>query len=114
MSAMVSAPARIRHLPALRTVLSAGETLHVSLVRRWRRRFGTAVELVNLYGPTEATMFQFYHRVDGSDVMHAFIPIGRPLPGVEVRLVNDAGTPSVPGEPGPKFSVPLIFSAAAV
>jgi len=100
MTAMVSAPARIRRLPALRTVLSSGETLHVSLVRRWRRRFGKAVQLANLYGPTEATMFQFCHRVDASDVTRAFIPIGSPLPGVKVRLIDGAGAPCVPGETG--------------
>jgi len=100
MNAMVSAPARIRRLPSLRTVLSSGETLHVSLVRRWRRRFGTAVELVNLYGPTEATMFQFCHRVDASDVARAFVPIGRPLPGIKVRLIDGAGAASAPGEAG--------------
>ncbi|HUH94709.1 MAG TPA: non-ribosomal peptide synthetase [Casimicrobiaceae bacterium] len=100
MTAMVSAPARIRRLPALRTVLSSGETLHVSLVRRWHRRFGKAVQLVNLYGPTEATMFQFCHQVDPSDVTRSFIPIGFPLPGVKVRLIDDAGAPCAPGEAG--------------
>ncbi len=100
LNALLSTPARIRRLPSLRTVLSSGETLHVSLVRRWRRRFGRQVELVNLYGPTEATMIQFWHRVEAADERRAFIPVGRPLPGVKVRLVDDAGAPCVPGAAG--------------
>jgi len=100
MNALVSTPARIRRLPALRTVLSSGETLHVSLVRRWRRRFGRQMELVNLYGPTEATMAQFCHRIEAVDAERAFIPVGRPLPGVKVRLVDKAGAACAPGEVG--------------
>lgn len=100
MNALVSTPARIRRLPALRTVLSSGEPLHVSLVRRWRRRFGNQVELVNLYGTTEATMFQFFHRVEAADEKRAFIPVGRPLPGMKVRVVDNTGATCTPGEPG--------------
>jgi amino acid adenylation domain-containing protein len=100
MTALVSAPARIRRLPELRTVLSSGETLHVSLVRRWRRRFGTEVELVNLYGATEATMAQFYHRVEVCDTTRTFVPVGRPLPGVKVQLLDRAGRPCALGETG--------------
>lgn len=100
LNALVSTPPRIRRLPALRTVLSSGETLHASLVKRWRRRFGRQVELVNLYGATEATMVQFFHRVEAADEKRAFIPVGRPLPGVEVRLVSDVGTLCAPGEAG--------------
>ena len=100
LNALLGTPARIRRLPSLRTVLSSGETLHVSLVRRWRRRFGRQVELANVYGPTEATMVQFCHRVEAADERREFIPVGRPLPGVKVRLVDDAGAPCVPGAAG--------------
>jgi amino acid adenylation domain-containing protein len=100
MTALVSVPARIRRLPELRTVLSSGETLHVSLVKRWRRRFGTEVELVNLYGATEATMAQFYHRVEVCDTSRTFVPVGRPLPGVKVQLLGRAGMPCALGETG--------------
>jgi amino acid adenylation domain-containing protein len=99
-NALVAAPARIRRLPALRTVLSSGEALHVSLVRRWRRRFGLGVELVNLYGPTEATMAQFFHRVEAADTTRSFVPIGHSLPGVKVQLIDRDGAPCVPGETG--------------
>ena len=41
-------------------------------------------QLVNLYGATEATMIQFYHRVEPADLKRDFIPIGRPLPDVDI------------------------------
>ena len=100
LNAMVSAPARIRRLPSLRTVLSAGETLHVSLVRRWRRRFGKRATLVNLYGASEATMFQLFHRVEAADEDRGFIPVGQPVAGVKVRLLNGAGAACAPGQVG--------------
>ena len=102
-NALVSAPARIRRLPALRTVLSSGETLHVSLVRRWRRRFSKEVLLVNLYGPTEATMAQFCHRVEAVDTTRSYIPVGRPLPGVKVQLLDRDGATCAPGQTGEIF-----------
>ncbi len=102
-NALVSAPARIRRLPTLRTVLSSGETLHVSLVRRWRRRFGRVAMLANLYGPTEATMAQFCHRVQAEDTTRSFIPVGRPLPGVKVLLIDRDDAPCAPGQTGEIF-----------
>jgi amino acid adenylation domain-containing protein len=99
-NALVSAPARVRRLPTLRTVLSSGEALHVSLVRRWRRRFGRAPELANVYGPTEATMAQFCHRIEDVDTTRSFIPVGRPLPGVKVQLLDRDGASCAPGQTG--------------
>jgi acyl-coenzyme A synthetase/AMP-(fatty) acid ligase len=45
-------------------------------------------------------MFQFFHRVEAADEKRAFIPVGCPLPGVEVRLVRDVGTFCAAGEAG--------------
>ena len=100
LNALVSAPPRIRRLPSLHCILLSGEFLHVSLVARWRRRFGTAATLVNLYGATEATMVQFHHVVQPLDLQRDFIPIGRPFPDVDVLLVDENEKPCLPGEPG--------------
>jgi amino acid adenylation domain-containing protein len=100
MNALVATPARIRRLPQLRTVLAAGEALHVSLVRRWRRRFGAGVDLVNLYGATEATMMQIAHRIEPEDAARAFIPVGQPLPGVTVQLIDANDATCERGQPG--------------
>jgi len=100
LSALVSTPPRIRKLPELELMLLAGEFLHVSLVKRWQRRFGRRTRLVNLYGATEATMVQFCHVVRRADLERDFIPIGRPLPGQDVRLVDEEGKPCAPGQIG--------------
>ena len=100
LNALLSTPPRIRKLPDLRLALLSGEFLHVSLVSRWRKRFGTETRLVNLYGATEATMAQFYHIVEPADLKHDFIPIGRPLPGVDVLLTDEQGKSCAPGQAG--------------
>jgi len=100
LNTLVSTPPRIRRLPDLRLVLLSGEFLHVSLVARWRRRFGSAMRLVNLYGPTEATMVQFYHIVEAADLKRDFIPVGRALPEVDILLVDEQNNRCAPGQAG--------------
>lgn len=72
----------------LRTVLLAGEPLRPSDVRSWHALFGTDKELINLYGPTETTMTKLYHRVTAADAAAESVPVGKPLPGVAVRLLE--------------------------
>ncbi len=100
LSGLLSTPARIRELPDLKYVLLSGESLHVSTVARWRRRFGKRVRLVNLFGSTEATMIQFYHPVEKEDLNRGFIPIGRPLPDTKIELLNSKGGICTRGEAG--------------
>ena len=45
-------------------------------------------EVVNLYGPTETTMTFTHHRFDPARDTGTAVPIGRPLPGCEVALVD--------------------------
>lgn len=100
LNTLVSTPPRIRRLPDLRLVLLSGEFLHVSLVSRWRRRFGADMRLVNLYGPTEATMVQLYHIVEAADLKRDFIPVGRALPEVDILLVDEQNNRCAPGQAG--------------
>jgi len=100
LNTLVSTPPRVRRLPDLRLALISGEFLHVSLVSRWRRRFKTETQLVNLYGATEATMMQFYHIVEPADLKRDFIPIGRPLPDVEVLIRDEHGNRCATGQIG--------------
>jgi len=71
-------------LPALRTVVSAGEAVDASVARRWSagRRF------VNAYGPTETTVCATVSAAAMQD--EARPPIGRPIPNVSVHLLDDA------------------------
>jgi len=100
LNTLVSTPPRIRRLPDLRFTLLSGEFLHVSLVSRWRRRFGTETRLVNLYGPTEATMVQFHHIIEPADLKRDFIPIGRALSDVDILLMDEQGKRCARGQMG--------------
>lgn len=85
--------------PTLRTAFFAGEPLTDVLVRRWRARVGSRQEVVNLYGPTETTLAKCWFRVP--DLPHPGIqPIGRPLPGAQVLILDDEGRTCANGETG--------------
>ncbi|MFP2926822.1 amino acid adenylation domain-containing protein, partial [Pyxidicoccus sp. 3LG] len=79
-------------LPALETVISAGEALPPELARRWK----PGRRLLNAYGPTEATICATVE----PDVDVERPSIGLPLPGARVSVLDAAGQPVSPGEPG--------------
>ncbi|MBY4575020.1 non-ribosomal peptide synthetase [Gordonia paraffinivorans] len=71
-------------LPAsVRLVFTSGEALSAQLARRLLS--GSTAELVNLYGPTEAAVDVTSHRVTADE---DFVPIGRPVPGTAVRVLD--------------------------
>ncbi len=75
-------------LPRLRRFLFCGETLPPQLARDLMERFARA-EVWNTYGPTETTVAVTGIRVD--EVMarsDAPLPIGRPFPGMRVRIAD--------------------------
>jgi malonyl-CoA/methylmalonyl-CoA synthetase len=78
----------------LRLMVSGSAALPVSTLERWREITGHT--LLERYGMTEIGMAISNpyrgERVPGS--------VGRPLPGVGVRLVDDAGRGVEPGKPG--------------
>lgn len=76
-----------RALPALRAVLLAGEIVRPADVVLAREVLGPSVRLVNLYGPTEATLVKLHHEITDADRDRP-VPIGVPMPGVTVDLVE--------------------------
>ncbi|MFF8641718.1 amino acid adenylation domain-containing protein [Streptomyces sp. NPDC015345] len=73
-------------LRGLREVWTGGDVVDAEAVRRVRRHCpGTVV--VNGYGPTEATVFATAHRVTGPGPSGP-PPIGRPLDGTRVHLLD--------------------------
>ncbi|HEX6901809.1 MAG TPA: non-ribosomal peptide synthase/polyketide synthase, partial [Thermoanaerobaculia bacterium] len=79
-------------LPALRTIVVAGEACPVELARRW----AAGRRLVNAYGPTETTVCATAWVYDGGDRL----PIGRPIRNAEVYVVDPQGGPAPVGVPG--------------
>lgn len=85
----------------LRHVALSGERLHPSDVARWTALCGTnGPTLINLYGPSETTMTKTYHPVTAADAQRETVPVGRPIPGTEVLLLDEHGDACPPGEVG--------------
>lgn len=90
-------------LPALRHSMFAGEVLLTPLVTGWRQCAPNAV-IQNSYGPTETTIICTIY--DCSDVDSIpdtngdIVPIGFPMPGNEVVLLDETGQPLQDGSRG--------------
>lgn len=89
-----------REFASLRCVALSGEKLPPADARRWLDSFGGRVPLLNLYGPSETTMTKTYHFVTAADLDRPSIPIGRPMPGTEVLLLDEHGRATAPGAVG--------------
>ncbi|WP_420124962.1 non-ribosomal peptide synthase/polyketide synthase [Longimicrobium sp.] len=80
-------------LPALRTIVSAGEAVSAEVVARW----GAGRRFVNAYGPTETTVCATVS-IDPSITAHP--PIGRPIANVRTDLLDAGMQPAPVGVPG--------------
>ena len=76
---------------ALRLMVSGSAALPVTTLERWREITGHT--LLERYGMTEIGM-ALSNSCRGERIASS---VGKPLPGVEVRLVNDVGMPVEPG-----------------
>ncbi len=78
-------------LPRLRRFLFCGETLPPQVASQLLDRFPDA-EVWNTYGPTEATVATTSVRID-RDIVNRFqsLPIGFPMPGSRLLVVDDGG-----------------------
>ena len=78
----------------LRICTSAGEALPEDVGKRWHRHFG--VDILDGIGSTEMLHIYLSNRV--GDVRYG--TTGRPVPGYEMRIMDDAGKASQQGESG--------------
>lgn len=83
---------------AVGDVAVSGEIL-TPLVANWFRTVFPQSRLHNLYGPTEAILATEYV-IDKTFESREFIPVGRPLAGRSIVLLDDAGLPQPPGAVG--------------
>ncbi len=93
--------AGVEGLSSLRSVFLGGEPIARSRLAPWRRSGGIHAAVINTYGPTECTDVVAFHRLPCSeDAGPVPVPLGRPLPGFRL-LVLDAHLSPVPiGAPG--------------
>ncbi len=81
-----------RHLKA---AIAGGTALHHAVAERWQRITGTRI--AEGFGLTECSPVVSFNPLSGVAKPDS---IGIPVPGTEVRLVDDAGAPVPQGEPG--------------
>jgi amino acid adenylation domain-containing protein len=86
-------------LEHLRWIFSAGEPLTDTAVRQWRGRVPRGCGIVNLYGPTETTLAKCYYVVP-EEPRRGLQPVGVPLPGAQILIVDAKGRPCALGQPG--------------
>ncbi len=79
---------------ALRRCVSAGEALPEDIGRRWEARTGTAI--LDGIGSTE--MLHIFLSNRPGDLRYG--TTGKPVPGYDIRLVDEDGNPVQPGEIG--------------
>lgn len=75
-----------QHLNQVRTLLVSGEPLAGSLVDQARHLFGAHCRIVNQYGPTECTMTTMFS--DASGVIAGNVPVGQPIPNMQVWVLD--------------------------
>lgn len=74
----------------VKRVMFSGEVMPSKQLRLWQAALPKA-EFVNLYGPTEATCNCTYYPVKRIFSDEEKIPLGKPLPGRNVFLLDEAG-----------------------
>ncbi|TDQ00506.1 non-ribosomal peptide synthetase [Labedaea rhizosphaerae] len=86
---------------ALRLLSSGGEQLHAELVQRFLALLPdpAGVEVWNTYGPTECTIEVTAHRFDRAQ-QSGPVPIGHPIDGIHVVIVDEHGAPVPDGATG--------------
>lgn len=81
-------------LPALKTVITAGEACPANVMARWME----GREFFNAYGPTEASVCATY--LECTETYQDGPPIGRPWPNMEAYILDESLQPAPVGLPG--------------
>jgi myxalamid-type nonribosomal peptide synthetase MxaA len=87
-------------LDSLRAVIVAGETCPPNLAAEHYRRL-PETRLYNEYGPTEGTVWSSVYEILPADAASgAAVPIGRPIPGARLYILDGGLNPAPVGVPG--------------
>src|SRR5581483_10497208 len=91
---LASANAPAKNEVKLRRCVSAGEALPPEVGRRWSEKYG--VDILDGLGSTE--MLHIF--LSNAPAATKYGTSGKPVPGYEIRLIDDDGQPAKPGEMG--------------
>ncbi|MDI6630185.1 MAG: alpha/beta fold hydrolase [Rhodococcus sp. (in: high G+C Gram-positive bacteria)] len=85
-----------RAVPALRVVITYGESLHADDADGFRRRFDSRATVVNWYATTEAGAVAYSEYPIERALPSGFLPAGRPIAGKLVEVVTSDGSSCAP------------------
>jgi len=89
--------AELAERTALRYLFLGGEQLDRGILKNWLNQPGK-IDIVNLYGPTESTICASFHCLNGTE--QAAIPIGKPVPGTSIFILDEYRQPVAIGVTG--------------
>jgi amino acid adenylation domain-containing protein len=85
----------------LHLILTTGEPLSWNIPYRWRVDLGHCARVINLYSQTEtAGTICLYRLPDAICDQPGYVPLGHPLPFVDIHLLDDNLRPVATGEVG--------------
>ncbi|WP_052457172.1 non-ribosomal peptide synthetase [Streptomyces sp. AcH 505] len=84
-------------------LLTGGDVVPAAQVRRVLERC-PGLRITNGYGPTENTTFTTVHHVDDPAAVGDTVPIGRPIAGTDVLVVDGTGRPVPQGAVGELYT----------
>ncbi|MBZ5601915.1 MAG: amino acid adenylation domain-containing protein [Acidobacteriia bacterium] len=91
-----------RPLPdGLRMVIVGGEKAQTSAFLKWREVAGTSIRWINTYGPTEASIIASAYEPGDREIDSRLpLPIGRPVAGARIYILDRHRQPVPIGVPG--------------
>jgi amino acid adenylation domain-containing protein len=89
-----------QRFPALRIFEIAGEPLFRRDVELFRRLVGTDCQLINRLAFTEGSVAAQYFIPPNSEIAGSAIPVGRPVGGMEILVLDEGGGPVAPEQVG--------------
>lgn len=79
---------------SLRYVVLGGETVHAADFQRYVQQFPDTTRFVNLHGSTESSINAMFVADKRTRVRRSTVPIGQPVDGVDILLVDEDGRPT--------------------
>ena len=86
--------------PSLQYVFLAGELLRGHDVKKFLHLFENRIQLINFYGPSETTLIKAFYRIQLDDGERLTIPIGKPMNGAQLLILNSDMQESLMGSVG--------------
>jgi amino acid adenylation domain-containing protein len=77
------------HFPLLKYLIMSGETVYPADLKNWYQVLDGRIQLVNLYGTTETTILNTYYFIQSQDVNRERIPIGKPMKGNRIIILDE-------------------------